>query len=81
MISCSESAKLFESYLDKQMTKEDLAHLETHIHKCKKCFGHLEFDRALKKLLRRTMIKECLSDSMKTLICQKLKEESMKEES
>ena len=53
MINCDDAANLIYRYLDRELSQEDIQHLEEHLKKCQHCFGHLSFDRALRELVRR----------------------------
>ncbi len=73
MISCSDAAKLISEYLDHELTTDSIGQIEEHIHKCKNCLGHVDFDKALRKVLKNKTVTEQLSPDVKALIQNKLK--------
>ena len=74
MIRCEEAAKLFQDYVDKELTAEDVQHLEEHLKLCQDCIGHVDFDRSLKALLKNRAFQDKLSAGIKSLIRDKLNE-------
>ena len=72
MINCEEAAKFLNAYLDRELSAEDVRHLEEHLKRCKDCFGHVNFDKALKQLLKNQFLKTQLSPQIKTLLSKKL---------
>jgi mycothiol system anti-sigma-R factor len=75
MINCDDAAKYFHEYLDKELSREDIWKVEEHLHKCRHCFGHVEFDRALRELLKKKMVETTLSPEIKQVIAKKLYQE------
>lgn len=73
MMTCEDYAKLFNLYLDKELSKEDVRLLEGHLAVCQDCFGHIEFDRTLRQLMKSTSLKEGLPNKMKFQIQEKLR--------
>ena len=71
-MNCEEAAKTLDEYLDKELTKEQLAYIEAHLSKCKDCFGHVSFQKALRRTLKDNTLKEKLSSDIKHLIQEKL---------
>jgi len=73
MMSCEEYAQLFNVYLDKELSKEEIRLLETHLAGCQDCFGHVEFDKTLRHLMKGYSLKEGLSNKIKFEIQAKLR--------
>jgi len=71
-MSCEKAAQQCMAYLDKELTPEEVAKLEDHIARCKDCFGHLEFDKALREVIKRRVPHSKISPQIKELIRKKL---------
>lgn len=72
MINCDDAAALINRYLDKELSQEDIQHLEEHLKKCQHCFGHLSFDRALREMVRRQSAKGQIPTHLKDSILKTL---------
>jgi len=72
MIDCQEASRLLHEYLDQELSEENVGKIEEHIHKCEKCIGHLDFDKALRLLLKKQSIQHHISQELKARILKKL---------
>jgi len=73
-MNCKEAAEFFYPYLDKELSPDDVAKLEAHIAECEPCMGHMEFDRALRHLVRKQSGEVKVSTDFKDRILEKLEE-------
>lgn len=64
MINCKKAAEQFATYLDRELSTQEIRALEAHIKKCKDCFGHLEFDRMMRRIIKNKYLKEKMSKSL-----------------
>jgi len=67
-IDCDEAVRLLFAYLDNELANHDHAAMETHLHKCRACFTHVEFEKRLKG-----MVKDAASASAPDELRQRIK--------
>jgi mycothiol system anti-sigma-R factor len=53
-IECEQALKRIELYLDGELAGLERSEVERHIGECTDCYGHSEFQRRLKDMLRET---------------------------
>jgi mycothiol system anti-sigma-R factor len=76
MIDCNDAADLIYRFLDKELNRENIQHLEEHLKVCKHCFGHLSFDRALRELIQKESHKDQIPPHLKESILKALSQEA-----
>jgi mycothiol system anti-sigma-R factor len=76
MIDCNDAADLIYRFLDKELSQDDVRHLEEHLKMCKHCFGHLAFDRSLRELVQKQSAKNQIPPHLKESILKALNQEA-----
>ena len=76
MITCEEAAKLLNEYLDKELTEQDVREFEAHVKACKRCFGCLEFNQAVRQILKKKVVRDKISPEIRNLIDKKLESDT-----
>ncbi len=74
MIACSDAGKLFDEYLDRELSADDIRRIEEHLHACELCFSHMEFDKAFRRFLENQADKIEFSEKTQKLIRRRLDE-------
>lgn len=67
MISCSDAVRQLWEYLDGTVEGPELARLEEHLARCRRCCAELEFAEELRGFLRRSADTEVPADVMDRL--------------
>jgi len=76
MMTCEEAAKLLNEYLDKELTEQDVREFEAHLKECKHCFGCLDFNKAVRQILKKKVIRDKISPEIRNLINEKLQNDT-----
>jgi mycothiol system anti-sigma-R factor len=53
-IECEQALRQIELYLDGELASLERVDVERHLGACSDCYGHSEFQRRLKEMLRET---------------------------
>lgn len=68
MMDCRRAAQKLHEYLDKELSPEDVSLIEEHLEDCGHCAGFVEFDKALRALIKKKVADPKLSDDLKQRI-------------
>ena len=74
-MDCQEAAKHLDLFLDKELSTDVLKELEVHLKKCKDCYGHVEFNQSLKKVLKKIILNGKFPGDIRALIEKSFKDE------
>jgi mycothiol system anti-sigma-R factor len=61
-IPCSDAVRQLWDYLDKVLSPEDQALVESHLAFCRRCCGELEFAKELRSFLASSVVDEVPAD-------------------
>ena len=56
---CREVMEHLDEYLDRELSEEDIAMLESHFEDCSACAEHAEFERAMLECVRKKVERLC----------------------
>jgi anti-sigma factor (TIGR02949 family) len=68
---CEDALRLLAQYLDRELEDGEYAEVERHLHTCRSCFSHAEFERRLKgelSALRASDVPPALQHRIRTLL-------------
>jgi anti-sigma factor (TIGR02949 family) len=70
-IDCEQALKQILEYVDHELSENERAAVEHHLHTCKSCFSRVEFERRLKEkvgALREEEVSSGVSERIKGLL-------------
>lgn len=67
MFSCEQVIQGIWAYLDHDLNKTDLEHMQVHLELCRACFSRCEFERLLRESMQRKT-NSCCPEQVKARI-------------
>lgn len=73
MLDCEAVMRQLWDYLDGELTKERMAAIELHVHKCKRCMPQIEFERSFLAALGAARKETAVDGSLKERVVSRLR--------
>jgi anti-sigma factor (TIGR02949 family) len=73
--NCREALSLLQDYMKQEITPELAAKITDHLHKCRPCFDHLQFEKNFLEMLERKAKGQCCPDRVRDRILSQLRSE------
>lgn len=68
LLSCSETFRRLDDYLDRELSAEEAVAVETHLRACAMCSGEFEVERELLDAIRSRLTRLRVPDELKAKI-------------
>ncbi len=67
-VSCRESLRLLQEYMDGELDDLTTAQVEEHFRVCKACYPHLDLEKRFRERLRRASERDCCPDEVRSSV-------------
>lgn len=58
-MNCKDVVKYLDDYLDRELSADDIRHLEEHLEECADCAKHMQFERSVLDCVRKKVDRIC----------------------
>lgn len=80
MINCRDCARALNSYLDRELSDEDIVQVREHLEACGGCLVAYQFEESVRRLVRLRCREQGAPDTLRTRITVTLAMERMRQE-
>ena len=80
MINCGDCARALNSYLDRELSDDDIVHVREHLELCGGCLHMYQFEESVRRLVRVRCQEQGAPESLRTRITMSLAVERLRQE-
>ena len=80
MINCGDCARALNSYLDRELSDEDIVHVRDHLEACGGCLHMYQFEESVRRLVRVRCQEQGAPESLRMRITMSLALERVRQE-
>ena len=78
MINCRDCARALNSYLDRELSDDDIVHVRDHLEACGGCLHMYQFEESVRRLVRIRCQEQGAPESLRAKITLKLELERLR---
>lgn len=72
MINCKDCLRALNSYIDRELSDEDIVHVRQHLDGCRGCLHLYGFEESVRRLVRKRCLEQAAPDSLRARISVRL---------
>ncbi len=80
MINCGDCARALNSYLDRELSDDDIVHVREHLAACGGCLHMYQFEESVRRLVRVRCQEQSAPESLRARIAMSLAVERLRQE-
>jgi mycothiol system anti-sigma-R factor len=73
-MNCRESLERLYSFLDRELSEDEIREVHLHLNRCPPCVKHFSFEEGVKRLVKRSCVQESASIEFRVRLGQALRE-------